>query len=380
MNKKEYNEIFLAVIGITPQVLTECIYYFYSDYYKQNRKFDRIKVFTTLQGQKQLTDRLFTDGQLKNLEKALALKTGDIPFTKNDIMLFTDKNGEPINDIRTTEDNEESLRILHDELKRWTSDNTTRVTATVAGGRKTMSTQMALAFQLYARDHDELVHIIAPDEKMDPRNPESQTWFFPVKPEDPSEQLDVSHIPVLRVGRYLSTNLELPPAELIEQLQSELIKQAPIDELTVVGKSFNSGDEKLIPSPLLASYLRYFIKVRKNSSCDRSCSGCIECFVKNSDLPELATGDILADHKTLFSSNSGHFEKTKDAREAADIFELRDLVKSDISRLKRAIRTAAITNRFKSSIQVKTLELEPGNRQLKWHGVALDPQIITIEK
>ena len=99
MNKKEYNEIFLAVIGITPQVLTECIYYFYSDYYKQNRKFDRIKVFTTLQGQKQLTDRLFTDGQLKNLEKALALKTGDIPFTKNDIMLFTDKNGEPINEF-----------------------------------------------------------------------------------------------------------------------------------------------------------------------------------------------------------------------------------------------------------------------------------------
>ena len=87
-----------------------------------------------------------------------------------------------------------------------------------------------------------------------------------------------------------------------------------------------------------------------------------------------------SDHKTLYSSNSGHFEKTKDAREAADIFELRDLVRSDISRLKSAIRTAAISNRFKSSIQVKTLELEPGNRQAKWHGVALDPQIITIEK
>ena len=106
----------------------------------------------------------------------------------------------------------------------------------------------------------------------------------------------------------------------------------------------------------------------------------MKCFVKNSDLPDLVTGDILADHKTLYNSYSGHFEKTKDAREAADIFELRDLIKSDISRLKRAIRIAAISNRFKSSIQVKTLELEPGNRQLKWHGVALDPQIITIEK
>ena len=40
---KKYDEIFLAVVGITPQIITECIYYYYHNYYQKNRYFDRIK-------------------------------------------------------------------------------------------------------------------------------------------------------------------------------------------------------------------------------------------------------------------------------------------------------------------------------------------------
>ena len=32
--QKSFREVFLAVLGITPQVLTECLYYYYSNYYK----------------------------------------------------------------------------------------------------------------------------------------------------------------------------------------------------------------------------------------------------------------------------------------------------------------------------------------------------------
>ena len=64
LKNTSYNEIFLAVIGVTPQVLTECLYYYYSPYYKQNRSFDRIKVFTTLVGKEKLVESLFKGKQL----------------------------------------------------------------------------------------------------------------------------------------------------------------------------------------------------------------------------------------------------------------------------------------------------------------------------
>ena len=377
---KNYQEIFLAVIGITPQVLTECLYYYYSDYYKQNRPFDRIKIFTTLKGEETLCQKLFNEGKLNELEKDLHLSDGAIPFSKSDIILFTDSKGEPINDLRTSEENESSLITLHEELKRWTSDKNTRVTATVAGGRKTMSTQMALAFQLYGREHDELIHIIPPDDKMDFSNPESKTWFFPKNPSDPTEKLDVSHVPVLKVGRYLSSSLDLPSGELIDKLQKDIVALSPIDELTVDGREFISDEEKLKLLPLFASYLRYFIKKRMNSSCDKNCSGCSECFVRNSDLPELITGEILEDHKTLYDSNSGHYERTKDTRESATIFQLEDSIRSDISRLKSVIKNSEISDRFKTSIQVKSLKLDEDNKQLKWHGVDLNLEIINIIK
>ena len=317
---------------------------------------------------------------MQDLEKALRLSKGAIPFTENDIILFTDNKNEPIYDLRTTEQNQDSVKLFYDEIRRWTSDSSNRITSTITGGRKPLSVQMALAFQLFARKHDELIHIIAPDDKMDPKKSESQSWFFPNNPKDPSEKLHVSHVPVLRVGRYLSSNLNLPPSQLIDTLQNELVEHAQIDELVVGGKSFISSDEKFVLSPLLASYMRYFIRRRMNSRCDRSCRGCVKCFVKNSDLPELTKGEILSDHRTLYKSWSGYYEKTKNVRENATVFELIDFIKSDISRLKITMRKLSISNRFKNSLQIQSLALEHGNRQLKWHGVILDPEIIRIEK
>jgi CRISPR-associated protein (TIGR02584 family) len=380
MKIEKYNNIFLAVIGITPQVLTECLFYYYSPYYKQNRKFDKIKIFTTLEGKKKLINKLFNENQLTKLENALKLKNGSIPFNKTDIILFKDINGNPINDIRTTEENEESLKILHNELKKWTSDKNTRVTATVAGGRKTMSTQMALAFQLFAREHDELIHIIPPNDKMDFNNPESQTWFFPSDPKNPTEKLDVSKIPVLRIGRYLSNDLDLPIPQLINKIQSQIIQQAPIKELKINGTLFLSGKEVLKLSPLLSSYFRYFLKRRLKSNCKIDCNGCKSCFIQNADLPNIIKNEILIDHESLYTSRSGHFAKTKETRKIADYFECINMIKTDISNLKSSIRKSQISSKFKNAIMVKSLKLEIGNNQLKWHGISMNSKIIEFIK
>lgn len=369
----KYNEIFLAVIGITPQVLTECLYYYYSDYYKQKRRFDRIKVFTTLDGQSILIDKLFKGGKLHELEKSLKLQKGVIPFEESDIILFTDSKGAPIRDMRTTEDNEGSLNLLHNELKRLTSDSSTRVTATVAGGRKTMGAQMALAFQLYAREHDELIHIIAPDEKMDPKNPESQSWFFPIKPADPSEKLDVSHVPIIRVGRYLSASLDLPPVELIDKLQSELVEQAPIEELIIDGRNFISGDDKIILPANEAAYLRFFIKRRINSNCNSNCKGCESCFITNSDLLESAQREVLFEHEIVAGKYSGYLEKAKETRLSGFTVES---LNGHISSLDKKLLNSTCSKKLINQLRLKKIQIDPDDLRIKAKGIIINSEVV----
>ena len=66
MNKK-YNNIFLGVVGLTPQIITECIYYYYHPYYKKNRHFDRIKVFTSEIGKEKIINTILKINDENNI-------------------------------------------------------------------------------------------------------------------------------------------------------------------------------------------------------------------------------------------------------------------------------------------------------------------------
>ena len=167
IKNNNYTEIFIAVAGRTPQIITECIYYYYHEHYSIKRKFDRIKIFTTTKVYENLIYTLFDNGKLNDLKKTLQITDNSIPFEKSDIILFKDSNGKPLEDLKTTQSADYATNILYEEIKRWTKIDNTRITATIAGGRKSMAASMALAFQLYAREHDELIHIMSSDNKME---------------------------------------------------------------------------------------------------------------------------------------------------------------------------------------------------------------------
>ena len=366
---EEFTEVFMAVIGVTPQVLTECLFYYYSDYYKKGRYFDSIKVFTTTEGRDKLIQSLFKEEKLKDLEKALDLESGKIPFNEDSIMLFKGADGAPLDDMRTTEDNEESFSLLYNEIKQATSDPDARVTATVAGGRKTMSTQMALAFQLYGRKHDELIHIMAPDSKMDP----GSGWFFPEIPESNDEHLEVSFVPVLRVGRYLMRSLDLSPKDLFKKLQDELVLYGAIEKLVIKKNNFTGDNEtfKLPAKP--ASYLRYLLRRRLSSGCDIHCSGCEECCASKEELTDAANDEILKEHEIISGKWGGYYHRTKEKEQ--DILA----VNETISRIGKEIRESNISLSFKDNIKVRSFEFNPTNRKDKWHGVTIDKRTVKFE-
>jgi len=371
-------EIFIAVLGTTPQILTEGIYFYYSDYYRQNRYFDQIKVFTTSVGREILIKTLFKENRLEQL--CAALKVDSLPFTPNDIFLMEDKKGSPIEDTRTTEQVEQMSNILYRKIREYTSIDNIRLTATVAGGRKSMSALMALAFQLYARDHDELVHIIAPEAKMDPMNPESKNWFFPENPAGPDEQLDVAIIPVIKVGRYISLDLSKPPQTLIKMIQETILDEAPLDSLIVEGTIIRSGEELFKLQPKKAALYRYLLKKRIHSTCPADCPGCTKCFADKIELIDAHGTDLKAEHEKLLSKYSGYLEMAQYRYSEKAPDKIASYINQELSRLRTAVKNANTSDRFKKTVGIKTRQLNPDNRKDTWYGISVDPNIVTIKK
>jgi len=377
--KMQNKEIFLAVIGTTPQILTECLYYYYSPFYNQKRFFNKIKVITTLEGEKKLVEKILMGGILKKLSQSLEIAA--IPFTRDDIIVLHDYNGRPIKDLRSTDDNFDSLLTMFRVVQELSSDPCCRLTATVAGGRKTMSAMMALAFQIYGREKDELIHIIASDERMNLSVEGNADWFFPDNPADPTQRLDVSLFPIIKIGRYIGLDIKMEPRKLVEKIQERIISRAPIRELRIRGREFYSGQEKLILPPKRAAYLRYFIKRKKDSTCQPGCEGCEMCFSTRDRVRDAMRQQIKEEYRITSGDNSGYYQNYLSwLRKYRDDVLLQTL-DEDLVRLRQVIRNSQkISERFKRSIQIENRHFDQNNLKSVWYGVTLDPSIVTFEK
>jgi len=367
-------EIFIAVVGTTPQIVTETLYYYYHPFYGVNRRFDEIKLITTQKGKDLLMKLLWEDRQLDALCKSLGLANADIALEEKDIILLR-KDGEAIlDDVRETDDYD-SMSALFDVVKQYTDDPKTRVTATVAGGRKTMSAMMALAMQLYGREHDELIHILAPDDKM----VFGSKWYFPDDPADPAQKLEVSHFPILRIGRYLGAELKLPPNVLLNKLQEKIIDQAPITELRIQGNTFIAEGENFKLTPQSAAFLRSIIKRRLEASCPNNCTGCDECAADRYRLAVELQSHYLPEYGKVKGTSSETYKNQRDKIAASEDPGEVINVDEQLSRLRKKIEEANISKKFKDALRVQNLFLDPTSNQLKWYSVIIDKNIVKFE-
>jgi CRISPR-associated protein (TIGR02584 family) len=370
-SEKEIAEVFVAVMGTSPAVLSECLFYYYSPYFEKNRHFSEIKVITTSKGRDLLIKTMFDNGVIKLLEATLDLQSDSIPFIESDIIVIEDETtGEEIQDLLTSEQTEAASKTISDWIKLYSDIDGVRLTATVAGGRKTQSAIMALAFQLYGRTQDELIHIIAPDERMMDRE-----WFFPSDPGDPSQLLSVSDVPVLRVGRYLSRNLNQSTEDMVREIQESLYAARPIERIEIKKNFIYVDDEEVKITPREASYYRYFLKRRVNASCANDCPGCEKCCADQETLLADSRTLILAEH-AIISGEGGHFQRTKDKRQQTSDYELIPSLYEEISRLGSALRNSELHPLRREDIAPKKLFLTEGNRKDVSMGVILNPNII----
>ena len=151
--------ILLISSGLSPQVITESLYYF--NHSKNPIKIDEVHVITDSIGSKLIKNNLFTGpGWFHQYLKDYEIDKNAITFNMGNVHILLDQNGIPLKDLLTVEDNSAAVSQIFNIVEKLTEDSNNRIIANIAGGRKTMSVILGQAMQFYANQHDLLTHVI----------------------------------------------------------------------------------------------------------------------------------------------------------------------------------------------------------------------------
>lgn len=212
----ERKHILLCVAGGTPQIITETLWALMQP--PHNERVDEIRVVTTKEGRKKVLENLLDaeNGRFHQFcqdfpefacERPLSKK---IKFEESGLYLLThketgvpnprDDDGERLQDILTTAENQKAANQICDIVHEITQDESIRLHATVAGGRKTMGLYLMAAMQLFGRNYDVMSHVLVNAEV------ENKFDFFYITPE-PIVLKDREGNPLLkRDGSALTTH------------------------------------------------------------------------------------------------------------------------------------------------------------------------------
>lgn len=165
--------ILLAVTGLAPQVVTETLY---AIAVADQRRFvpTEVQLVTTREGAHRAKLALLSEdpGWFHRLRRDYALPP--ITFGPEQIHVLHDAAGEPLEDLRTAEDNERAADQITELVRVLTADTHTALHVSIAGGRKTLGFYLGYALSLFGRPQDRLSHVLVSE-------PFESSWdfFFP---------------------------------------------------------------------------------------------------------------------------------------------------------------------------------------------------------
>ncbi len=196
--------VLIAVCGTSPAVITETVQAIGRKY--PTFVIDEIIVLTTTIGREKLVAQILESGAWENLRRELNAGDGELRFgdCADSIQLIPsmDKTRN-LADICTPDDHLSMANQLCRILRGYTDNPDITVLASLAGGRKTMSTMMGFCFSLFARDQDKLFHVLV-NEPFDGRL-EPPFLFKPKKavvhklPDGKTISSDEAHIDLIEI-------------------------------------------------------------------------------------------------------------------------------------------------------------------------------------
>jgi len=286
------DNVLLAVVGLSPQVITETLYALANE----GKRMDAIYLITTRPGKDEILKGLLApgDGRLRRFcDDYMSGKMPDCgPHT---LHVVRDAAGIELDDITSVDDNEALLQICLQLTFNLTSSTERTVFFLVAGGRKTMTSCLTLAAQLYGRPQDRLLHVL-----VSPEFESCREFWYPAKKEEMVRLFDEKKQPFYKDSRYaavelinipfvsvrdgLSPNLLDRPRSPAD-LMSSLIRETPstLNVNLTAGKITYKGMEMDMKPAHLALYA-FFADRKKNCDRERPCRGCDLCFIDSNSI------------------------------------------------------------------------------------------------
>ncbi|MCX7634922.1 MAG: CRISPR-associated ring nuclease Csm6 [Syntrophales bacterium] len=285
----------LAVVGLSPQVLTETLY----SLHRQNVHVNAIRVITTRPGRDTILSALLAkpDGHFWTYIKEYGIDEDAIAFGPESIHCVAHPDGELINDILDEEDNVALMNCCLEEAFHLTSQEDTRVIFSIAGGRKTMSACLLSAAVLYGRKQDLVCHVL-----VSPEFENHPAFFYPPKTSIPLTLRDHRGNPYIKETRYAQLHLvEIPFVGVRGFLDADLLKE-PLDPATVQNILLRRRQSsplvcdltkgtitwRGITAAMMPAHLAlyaFFLLRKRDVSCGRErCQNCWDCYLEFAEL------------------------------------------------------------------------------------------------
>jgi CRISPR-associated protein (TIGR02584 family) len=170
--------VLLALGGMSPQVVTETLYFLCV---KQNPVFvpTEVHLITTTVGRAEAIDGLLDDdGEFHAFLKDYGLE-GEIDFTVEHLHPIVDDMNNHLRDIRSESDNVAAADMITEHVRRITSDPECALHVSITGGRNTLGFYLGYALSMFGRPQDRLSHVLVPYEFQG----NDQFFYPPPKPE-----------------------------------------------------------------------------------------------------------------------------------------------------------------------------------------------------
>lgn len=237
-------KILVSVLGLTPQVLTETLYYLVTHDFVP----DEIHLITTRNGASNVKNVLLNSHNnilerlCEDMKEELNGKRYSLHDEKNE---NEDENKGNLfihgllntDDIRNYDDNVEIADIIIDVIRVLSADPESTIHCSIAGGRKTMGFLAGYAMSLFGRTQDKLSHVLIEPEAFERAN----GFYYPsqrddMKIEDPrtreilrasDARVMLADIPFIKLGRYIPNYLRdnrRRYSEIISLIQMSLSK------------------------------------------------------------------------------------------------------------------------------------------------------------
>ena len=316
LNPADYSRrILLAVTGLSPQVVTETIYALTVGREGQEDMFipTEVHLVTTEKGAEHARLNLISEspGQFHHLCSDYAeYGLENIEFDADNIHKITREDGSTLEDIRDSRDNDIAADFITQLVRQLTSDKSSALHISIAGGRKTMGYYLGYALSLYGREQDRLSHVLVSDPFE--RNHE---FYYPtpgqlvihvtdrgndIAYDCRDAKIELAEIPFVRLRQGLPESLLKGDARFTEVVR-EAQRSLPAVSLTIdVHRNLvrMAGQIVQLPPAIFAFYSLVAIKQSEGTKGIHWTQ------------PDIAT-DYLKIYGKLVNPNSGSYERTE---------------------------------------------------------------------